>query len=115
MEVKKEQSNNDTIGFVCGVFLFAIFATVILVPAYHYSSKNDREISDYDYKYLSQSNINASVLREAMKDGKITEMEWNLILKKIKENERKIKEQEEELKKILRKKIKINIRKYCRS
>ena len=103
MEIKKEQSNNDTIGFVCGVFLFAIFATVILVPAYHYSSKNDREISDYDYKYLSQSNINASVLREAMKDGKITEMEWNLILKKIKENERKIKEQEEELKKNIEK------------
>lgn len=103
MEVKKEQSNNDTVGFICGVFLFAIFATVILVPAYHYSSKNDREISDYDYKYLSQSNISASVLREAMKDGKITEMEWNLILKKIKENERKIKEQEEELKKNIEK------------
>ena len=103
MEIKKEQSNNDTIGFVCGAFFFAIFTTVTLVPAYHYSIKNDREISDYDYKYLSQSNINASVLREAMKDGKITEMEWNLILKKIKENERKIKEQEEELKKNIEK------------
>ena len=39
MEVKKEQSNNDTIGFVCGVFLFAIFATVTLVPVYNYSSE----------------------------------------------------------------------------
>ena len=39
MEVKKEQSNNDTIGFVCGAFFFAIFATVTLVPAYHYSSE----------------------------------------------------------------------------
>ncbi len=103
MEVKKEQSNNDTIGFVCGVFLFAIFATVILVPAYHYSSKRDREISDYNYKYLTQSNINASVLREAMKDGKITVMEFDSIEKKIKENERKIKEKEEELKKNIEK------------
>ena len=103
MEVKKEQSNNDTIGFVCGVFLFAIFATVILVPAYHYSNKNDKEIPDYEYKYLYQSNIGSSVLKEAMKDGKITEMELDSIKKKIKENERRIKEQEEELKKNIEK------------
>ena len=103
MEIKKEQNNNDTVGFVCGVFLFAIFATVTLVPAYHYSNKSDREISDYDYKYLTQSNISASVLKEVMKDGKITEMEFDSIEKKIKENERKIKEQEEELKKNIEK------------
>ena len=103
MEIKKEQGNNDTIGFICGILLFAIFATVTLVPAYHYSNKNDKEISDYNYKYLYQSNIGASVLREAMKDGKITVMELDSIEKKIKENERKIKEQEEELKKNIEK------------